>query len=187
MADTAPQKQRRSWPWYLFGHSLVVLLTAFLAARSLGDPMAPEYATALHTTYQLKNASSAYETEYGTLPHSGAESDRVFYSDAFFLTAITPSELDTPKNPRRIVFYAGIPAKEDSHGRHYQGLSQDSEGRYLLWDPWGNHYRIALDCDNDGRIPDPMNPSDTLPESIVIWSAGADGDCKTWEDNPRSW
>ncbi len=53
----------------------------------------------------------------------------------------------------------------------------------------GNHYRVALDLDGDGQITnvDPRIESKQLPEAILIWSAGPDGDFDTWKDNLKTW
>lgn len=63
-------------------------------------------------------------------------------------------------------------------------------------DPWGKCYRIKIDYDGDGWIPNPIRE---LPESygrsvyiraekrieasILVVSAGSDGRFKTWDDN----
>jgi hypothetical protein len=31
------------------------------------------------------------------------------------------------------------------------------------------------------------SPGSTIPESVVVWSAGKDGDFETWDDNVKTW
>jgi len=55
-----------------------------------------------------------------------------------------------------------------------------------FYDQWGNLYRIRTDLDGDGRVPDPSG-SGEIEETLLVWSAGPDGDFDTWEDNIKTW
>ena len=71
-----------------------------------------------------------------------------------------------------------------------QNLEGKEEG--VFTDPWGNDYYVLLDGDGDGKL----NPTDddkptgldgtSWRKSILIWSAGPDGDPATVEDNAYS-
>ena len=52
----------------------------------------------------------------------------------------------------------------------------DTENKKHTWlDPWGNPYRIRINYDGSGKIPDPSGVKDNLSGSIVLWSLGPDG------------
>jgi len=92
-------------------------------------------------------------------------------------------------NPRQIVFYTDRAAKALDCGGCGRGIILDAEGEGILLDPWGRSYRVRLDTDYDNLVenPDPDDPERILPESILVWSAGPDGDFDTWEDNVKTW
>lgn len=73
-----------------------------------------------------------------------------------------------------------------------KGMVADS-GRYkgAFCDPWTHSsgrvpYLYAVDDDGDGKV-DPPDGSDEVQAQVLVWSAGADGDWDTWEDNVASW
>ena len=91
------------------------------------------------------------------------------------------------RNHRGVVFYTDKAAKPMEDGRFRRGVTLKPDGSGELWDPWGNFYRVRFDSNGDGEIENPEAPGTFLPESILIWSAGKDGNFETWEDNVKTW
>lgn len=91
------------------------------------------------------------------------------------------------RNGRGIRFYTDKPARTDPRGKPSRGVSFNPQGGGDLWDTWGNPYRVRFDTTFDNQVESPEIPGSFLPESIIVWSAGKDGDFKTWEDNVKTW
>ncbi len=147
-------------------------------------------ASAMNSAYNLKSAISAYFTEYRKYPaEKGGDENDVIFSDHKLMDILLASDSST-LNPRRIPFFSSKAAKAMGDGKYRSGVLLDENGGGELWDPWGNHYRIRLDLDYNGRIERPAwdreNGADHLPQSILVWSPGKDGiegtkdDIKTW-------
>lgn len=143
------------------------------------------------TAWQLSNAISAYSTEhrsYPTATTSGFDTD--LSSDFQLMELLLSSDSNngpTHVSPRWIPFFAGTEADFDSNGRKTGGLGKNDSGLRELWDPWGNHYRVRLDTNGDGKVADPSGREEFITRSIIVWSAGKDGDFETWNDNLRTW
>ncbi len=168
------------------------LVVGLLLCISLVIPQALKRvreAKALGTTYNLKNAISSYFTEYRKLPVPSKNYRPGFPvdSDPELMTILMPNSesliYPSGHSPRVINFYANKPARAMGSGRFHSGLSPDK----TLWDPWGNLYRVQFETDGIEGIEDPSSPGHIVPETILVWSAGPDGDFATWEDNPKSW
>ncbi|MBL9155975.1 MAG: hypothetical protein JNJ70_00790 [Verrucomicrobiales bacterium] len=139
---------------------------------------------------QLKLAISAYHAEYGEFPLVDPANDISFDSGHALMDILLGSDTQKEpggRNPRGIAFYTDKAAKPMDEGRFRRGITLDENGGGELWDPWGNHYRVRLDTNGDGKVENPEAPGTQLPESILIWSAGPDGDFETWADNVKSW
>jgi hypothetical protein len=80
---------------------------------------------------------------------------------------------------------SGSDTTVNNHGRNFiVGMRAKVIGGFpTLADPWGNAYQMALDGDGDGQLPDPKTPGAQIMGSVLIWSAGRDGDPTTWSDN----
>ena len=130
----------------------------------------------------LVYAIKSYWTEYNQLPvpkdQETSESIPITSSGSL-LDALLAE--DSNINPRMIKFL-DTPLVRNSTG----GLLE-KDAKRLLVDPWGNAYFILLDLNNDNRIPDPEHPGTTLNASVLVFSAGVDGDPGTWKDNVASW
>lgn len=130
-------------------------------------------------------ALRTYRTEYNRFPISVLASgkDAELRSRGNVLTALTGQ--GDKLNPRKIKF-VDLPAAKGQK----QGLYQD-QGEWLLVDPWGEMYYLALDTDVDNRVanPDPTDAKVTpfLGGGTLIYSAGPDRDPTTWGDNVCSW
>ena len=73
-----------------------------------------------------------------------------------------------------------------------KGMIADS-GKYkgAFGDPWPHGvgrmpYLYAVDDDGDGKVATPDGGKEVSAQ-VLVWSAGADGDWDTWEDNVTSW
>jgi len=82
-------------------------------------------------------------------------------TDQAFMDVIRGKDLE--RNPRGMEF-----------GEWHDGALVDS---------WGNPYRVTIDGDGDGALPDPVDENNTLKQTIFVYSAGFDGDFTTWDDN----
>ncbi|MGK0188635.1 MAG: hypothetical protein ACI9R3_004446 [Verrucomicrobiales bacterium] len=56
-------------------------------------------------------------------------------------------------------------------------------------DPFGRGYWVILDANRDRKIENPAREGtgNWLQSSALVFSAGPDGDPKTWQDNVRNW
>lgn len=134
----------------------------------------------------LEIAIKSYKTEYLGLPQV-TSSDSTVVESRGLLLAILLAE-NTGQNARQIRFWDTPPTKSKKPG----GATKSPEGEWELRDEYCNFYRIQLDVDGDGRIPNPAKGSlgdepDTLTSDVIIYSAGKDGDYATWKDNVLSW
>lgn len=155
-------------------------IPAFTKAKSKA-----EMVHAKSTIKQLEIATKSYQVEYarlplreGSSPAGGDQSSDTTDPDgrALIDTLLGKS---TANNPRGITFVAFPPARASGAG--YTPASG-------LRDPWGrNGYRILLDANGDNGITDPEGLISALPATILIYSAGPDGDFTTWADNVCSW
>ena len=133
----------------------------------------------------LEIAIKGYQTEYNRLPLKGnsspaagdQNSDTTDPDGRALLDTLLGK--DTVTNPRSIYFIDLPPARASGAG--YSASSG-------LRDPWGkNGYRILLDANGDNRITDPEGLAGDLTATILIYSAGPDGDFTTWADNVCNW
>ena len=155
-------------------------------------PLPASYSITANNAYHLKNAIQAYHTEFEQYPLEGFEGPLSSGSEQPLMSILqgTMSQQLEPQNPRRIDFFSGKPAKTRK-GKPHSGWSLNPEGSRGLWDAWGNPYRVRLDYDQNHRVenpePNPKIGGSPIPESILVWSAGSDGNFSTWEDNIKTW
>jgi hypothetical protein len=64
---------------------------------------------------------------------------------------------------------------------------QGANSPYFVNDSWGNPFRVEVDSDGDGIVPDPEHPGSSLYQRVIVWSAGKDGLIASWTDNVRTW
>lgn len=143
-----------------------------------------------NTCYNVVNALSAYHTEYREYPILDPTIDVTIDSERGLMDILFGSDTQKEpggRNPRGIAFYTDRAARPMGEGRFRRGVTLEENGDGELWDPWGKHYRVRLDTNGDGKIENPAAPGTHLPESILVWSAGPDGDFATWKDNVKSW
>jgi hypothetical protein len=142
------------------------------------------------TAYNLKNAITAYFTEYREYPLRSPDIDITVDTRSRLMAILLGSDAERSedgRNHRGIAFYTDKAAKTTKEGRFYNGISLDENGGGFLWDTWGNPYRVRVDSNFDNKVDDPESPGSTIPESVVVWSAGKDGDFETWDDNVKTW
>lgn len=167
-----------------------VILAAVIVYAFQGALINTASGKADDTAYHLKNAISAYFTEHRKFPAFDSTYDTDLDTDFHLMDILVGADYTIKKRhigPRRIASYAGKEAKLGEDGRYRSGVSKTPEGRSELWDPWGNHYRVRLDTNHDNLMADPSGGDAPIPESILIWSAGPDGDFATWRDNQKTW
>ncbi len=190
----------KSWAWILLAIVLglpLILIVAGILTGLLLPPVAPgvlrkvEPAHAENTAFNLKNAITAFHTEYHDYPLLAPAKDITIDSGHALMDILLgakPHKVPDGRNPQGIAFYTDRAANRMGGGRYRKGLTyHPDDGTGALWDPWGNHYRVRLDTDSDKQIENPEAPGTFLPETIAVWSAGPDGDFDTWKDNVKSW
>lgn len=130
--------------------------------------------TSNHIRY-LKSGLETYFTEYRRWPvepEDGEDTDVRTEGKVMAVLSGKNSEAGPGGlNPRKVVFVASP-----------EGASGDP----VTLDPWGRPYFVRMDTNSDNMVEDPSRPG-TLNLSVLVWSAGPDGDAETWEDNVTSW
>ena len=89
-----------------------------------------------------------------------------------------------PNNFRQLRFLEMGKAMRIESGKHEGGFGDPfphKDGRVP--------FLYALDDDGDGHVkhPDPDKGSELIRADVIAWSAGPDGDYRSWEDNVTSW
>ena len=165
---------------------LFALLLPWTGGTSCGNPNARDE----NTAYNLKNAISAYFMEYREYPLRSPGLDITVDTRGRLLDILLGSDAEKRpdgRNLRGIAFYTDKAAKPKDDGRYRRGVTRDPLGGGELWDSWGNPYLVRFDTTFDNKIENPESPGILLPQSILVWSAGKDGDFETWEDNVKTW
>lgn len=193
-----------------FSHAaftLIELLVVIAIIGILGGLMYPATTGALrraerthaeNTAYNLKNAISAYFTEYRKYPvrsdDNNEESERRTDHELMdiLLGADSQKQGNQALNPRAITFYTDKSAKPMGDGKYRKGINLSADGGGELWDPWGEYYYVRMDLDYNNRIQRPAwddaaGSSQYLPEAILVWSSGADKQENTAKDNIKTW
>jgi type II secretory pathway pseudopilin PulG len=161
----------------------LILPLMFGSAKDHGNT-----ARAQNTAYNLKNAISAYFTEYRKYPLEIRKADLTTTTGHPLLTILVGNNDPAAMtyNPRKIAFFSGKAARLKD-GRYTRGIEYNEDGPSYLWDSWGNLYHVRLDTNHDNQIDDPEFPGQLLSHSILVWSAGPDGNFSTWDDNVKTW
>jgi hypothetical protein len=133
----------------------------------------------------------AYQTEYNRFPVEGLTSidpKAPSITRGKIMTTLHPDQKAAPteSNLRRINFYDPPPAKNKKNG-----LCMDEHNEPVLVDPWGTPFRFNFDQTGEGKVPNP-DPRDNkehpfVETTVLMYSAGPDGNPDTWEDNILSW
>ena len=166
------------------------LLAALVVHALQSASITPSTGIANDRADHLKTAISDYFNEHKKYPAFDSAYDTDLSTDFYLMDILVGADHTLRKrkiSPRRIAYYVGKEAKLGEDGRYREGLSRTREGQSELWDPWGNHYHVRLDTNHDTQLADPSGGDAPIPETILIWSAGPDGDFATWKDNIRTW
>ncbi len=180
------------WSKFLiFSGVAAFILVELLFPSITGPQKLPLELQAKNTAFNLNKAITAYHTEYRDYPILDPVNDVVIDSEHALMDILLGSDKQRGqdgRNPRGIAFYTDKAAKPMGGGRFRKGLTyNEKDGSGQLWDPWGNFYRVRFDTDRNGKVENPEKPGTFIPESILTWSAGPDGDFETWEDNVKTW
>jgi prepilin-type N-terminal cleavage/methylation domain-containing protein len=178
---------------------VVIAIIAALVAGSFGAfAFAIEktrFADAQSMARTIANAVDQFQNEYDAMPRpvsamegNDCETDT---TAAEGLVSILMG-IDTGRNPRRVNLLGDHKEAATAGGRRVDGLIREGENNIELVDPWGTPYKVTLDLDGDGRLPNPCieeaNPgSAELHRTVIVYSAGKDRDFGTWKDNVTSW
>ncbi len=177
--------------------AIIGLLAGLLFPAATGALKKAEKAHAENTAYNLKNAISAYFTEYRKYPVKAdaieTEDLRTGGEESNLMNILLGSDIEAEKgglNPRRIAFYTDKAAKPMGNDKYRKGVKLESDGGGELWDPYGDYYYVRLDLDYNNRTERPdwdEADSDFVPESILVWSAGKDNLEDEVKDNVKIW
>ncbi len=178
--------------------AIIGILAGLMFPAATGVLAKAERAHAENTAYNLKNAISAYFTEYRKYPvdpSNSSETDEIRTDNRLMDILLGADSQKTGSgalNPRGIAFYTDKAAKPMGGGKYRKGITLQSDGGGELWDPWGEHYYVRMDLDYNNRTERPNwdqggSKSEVLPESILVWSGGKDEDDSTPSDNIKTW
>ena len=194
---TESPRSKRSFLAFILIPTAVVVLAAFLfPALSAVNPTSNQSRAQLDMS-QIVAAVKAFYTEYGHYPQveeagvvSGLRGNREL------MRCLTGS--DTLRNPLRILFFEGRPARKVSRWfkpETYGGGFDSASGDYL--DPWGQPYQVLVAVNYNGPITNPYidDPDKQVRFGVIVWSVGKDGvfgrradqDTKTRPDDVVSW
>jgi hypothetical protein len=169
--------------------SLCVVVALPVLLSAMGERLARQSRGDLHAKAQMQGlvlAVKAYQTEYSRLPALESPPptedntqgyDTASESGRGIIKVLTGE--DESKNPRKIPFYE--PPAERKSGAGYS----PEKGLADIWGTKG--YIMILDYDGNGEISDLEHPGVIISASVIIYSAGSDGDYNTWDDNIKSW
>ena len=138
------------------------------------------------TAQGLRNSIKQFHLQYSTYPvPQGANGEDISADSTKPLMDILLGR-NSSANPKRIAFGEWRDA-----GNNRIGIVRNKPSPHFgsLVDLWENPYRIVMDANNDNRIKNPNPGSNTpqLQQTIIIYSAGPDGDYSTWDDNIKTW
>ena len=148
-----------------------------------------------HTATHLKNAISAYNTDYRKYPVDPSVTDestplRTGHELMDVLLGADNQKEKGALNPRGTVYFADRNAIPMDGGKYRKGITLANDGSGELWDPWGQLYFVRMDLDQNGRLERPgwdTVHSGALASTILIWSAGKDLSESEARDNIKIW
>lgn len=180
------------WVLVAVGGLLLLIAVLLRSEKLLGHP--PEVWVQM-VTKELQVSLGHYQTEYNRLPVT-ADEHQTLRSDGTLLFSLLGEVCDA--NPRGIKFIDLLPARDDRWGLTNLSAEKKPTLTTALVDHWGERYFILLESTEDGLIPNPEyqgganatlwhKPPPMIRARALIYSAGADRDPNTWDDNVRSW
>ncbi len=176
--------------------AIIGVLAGLMFPATTGALRKAERSHGENTAYNLKNAISAYFTEYRKYPVDSSNSSETteIRTDRALMDVLLGSDGQKESgglNPRGIAFYTDKAAKPAGEGKFRKGVRLEDDGGGELWDPYAEYYFVRMDLDYNNRVEKPVwdetNDAQMLPESILVWSAGKDQDESTGKDNIKTW
>ena len=134
---------------------------------------------ARHSAIELRKAIGTYSTEYRRFPvrETGpGGGDLETNSGSKLMNVLLGSDKEAEPgglNTRRRSFFSGRKASDGDKPRN--GIAYESGGGGVLYDPWGNLYKLIIDTSRDERCTDPSQPGETVAQDSLVWSLGPDG------------
>ena len=167
----APRKKLLTWPRLIIYPLFIVILIFLLLPYPINRVSEQaRKAQTITTDRAITSGLKAYLTEYDHWPD--------FTGDGLFLDEQRQGQLmrvlrakDAVNNPRRIIFFEARDVTESS-GKYRGGFNPKTD---VLYDPWGQPYRIALDTTGTGTIANPYPDDGPISASVLVWSLGKDG------------
>lgn len=176
--------------------AIIGVLAGLMYPATTGALRRAERTHAENTCYNVKNAISAYFTEYRKYPVDPSNSNETgeirTNSELMDILLGADSQKESGGlNPRGIAFYTDKAARPSGDGKYRKGVRLEADGGGELWDPFGEYYYVRMDLDYNNRVEKPTwddaNDAQVLPEAILVWSAGKDQDESTAKDNVKTW
>ena len=180
--------------------AIIGLLAGLMFPATTGALRRAERTHAENTCYNLKNAISAYFTEYRKYPATtDASETEEIRTDSDLMDIILGADNSAGEklNPRKIAFYSGKQAKRapsgvtGTDGPWRKGITLGADGGGELFDPYSKYYYVRMDLDYNNRVEKPSwdesSDAQVLPEAILIWSAGKDREESDASDNIKTW
>lgn len=175
---------------------VVISIIVVLAAMSLGAigvvSKKAKNTQTLNDATRLKSALDGYYREYSRLPSFGMPSDEMEMegqaASELLIILLGKEEVGSEmQNPRQLAFLDSKSVTNKAKG----GLVFSSSSANALpegfYDAWGKPFRLKIDDDYDGDIPDPLKQGGTIRgATFALYSYGQDGklgegdDIKTW-------
>ena len=172
--------------------SIIVVLAAMsLGAVNVASKRAKKVQT-LNDATRLKSALDGYYREYNRMPSFGMQSDEMEMegqaASELLVILLGKEEVGGDmQNSRQIPFLDAKSVTNKAKG----GLVFSSSSANALpegfYDAWGKPFRLKIDDDYDGDIPDPLKQGGVIRSTtFAIYSYGQDGklgegdDIKTW-------
>ena len=175
--------------------AIIGILAGLMFPAATGVMRRAEKTRASNAAYNLKNAISAYFTEYRKYPvKPDREETEELRTEKELMDVLLGADSEAEEgglNPRRIAFYTDKQAKRGDDQKYKSGITLEDGGGGELWDPWFDHYYVRMDLDYNNRVEKPEWDNETdskfLPESILVWSAGKSQDEEYKKDNVKTW
>ncbi|MEM7383887.1 MAG: prepilin-type N-terminal cleavage/methylation domain-containing protein [Verrucomicrobiota bacterium] len=172
---------------------LLIVITIIAILAGLGLQVGPKVIEKARQTQarndcvNLEAAIKGYFAEYGRYPVALGSRETWKSTSEFMdvLTFHTASPVVQEMNPRGLVFFEARKTTDKVDGSGFVTTTRQYN------DPWGKPYEIILDTDFDHQVNVPnqykQRGDSRLKKSVLVHSAGKDGDWGDVADNVASW
>ncbi len=125
--------------------AIIGILAGLMFPATTGALRKAERTHAEHTANNVKNAISAYNTEYRKYPVQPSNTNEAtpMPTDNQLMDVLLGADSQKQQgglNPRGIAFFTDRAAKPLGGGRFRKGVTLQADGGGALWDPWGQNY-----------------------------------------------